>query len=81
MIHNVLANMVGLAAALIVIVAYAFIFALVIICLIRVSRYFLTAGKEQKLIRMEIGKLAEEVHQLRQELKGGKNSNSSPKTR
>jgi hypothetical protein len=56
--------------------AYAFIFALIIICLIRVSRYFLTAGKEQKLIRMEIGKLAEEVHQLRQELNGGKKSNS-----
>ena len=53
---------------------YAFIFALVIICLIRVSRYFRTAGKEQKLIRMELGKVAEEVHLLRQELKGSKNS-------
>ena len=50
--------------------AYAFIFALVIICLIRVSTYFRTAGKEQKLIRMELGKVAEEVHLLRQELKG-----------
>jgi hypothetical protein len=39
--------------------AYAFIFALVIICLIRVSTYFRTAGKEQKLIRMELGKVAE----------------------
>lgn len=57
--------------------AYAFIFALVIICLIRVSRYFMTAGKEQKLIRMELGKVAEEVHLLRQELKGGKESDSS----
>ena len=51
---------------------YAFIFALVIICLIRVSTYFRTAGKEQKLIRMEIGKVGEEVHLLRQELKGEK---------
>ena len=50
--------------------AYAFIFALIIICLIRVSTYFRTAGKEQKLIRMELGKVAEEVHLLRQELKG-----------
>jgi hypothetical protein len=58
-------------------VAYAFIFALVIICLIRVSTYFRTAGKEQKLIRMELGKVAEEVHLLRQELKGGK-TNDSP---
>jgi len=56
--------------------AYAFIFALIIICLIRVSTYFRTAGKEQKLIRMELGKVAEEVHLLRQELKGGKNSDS-----
>ncbi|MHC4387650.1 MAG: hypothetical protein ACYSX1_03485 [Planctomycetota bacterium] len=54
--------------------AYAFIFALVIICLIRVSTYFRTAGKEQKLIRMELGKVAEEVHLLRQELKSGKTS-------
>jgi len=51
---------------------YAFLIALVIICLIRISRYFLTAGKEQKLIRMEIGKLAEEVRILRQELKSNK---------
>lgn len=57
--------------------AYAFIFALVIICLIRVSTYFRTAGKEQKLIRMELGKVAEEVHLLRQELKGGKKADSS----
>jgi hypothetical protein len=49
----------------IVLAAYAFIFALVIICLVRVSRYFRTAGKEQKLIRMELGKVAEEVHLIR----------------
>ncbi len=57
--------------------AYAFIFALIIICLIRVSTYFRTAGKEQKLIRMELGKVAEEVHLLRQELEGTKKANSS----
>ncbi len=56
---------------------YAFIFALIIICLIRVSTYFRTAGKEQKLIRMELGKVAEEVHLLRQELKTGKKGDSS----
>jgi hypothetical protein len=53
---------------------YVFIFALVIICLIRISRFFRTAGKEQKLIRLELGKVAEEVHLLRQELKGSKDS-------
>lgn len=80
MTHNIMANITGLALGLLVVAAYAFIFALVIICLIRVSRYFLTAGKEQKLIRMEIGKLAEEVHQLRHELKGGEKDNSSIKS-
>jgi hypothetical protein len=56
---------------------YAFLYALVIICLIRIVRYLGTAGKEQKLIRFELGKVAEEVHLLRQELKGEK-GNSSP---
>lgn len=72
MTHNILANSGGFLTFLIVIAAYVFIFALVIICLIRVSKYFMNAGKEQKLIRMELGKLAEEVHLLRQEMKNGK---------
>jgi Na+/melibiose symporter-like transporter len=42
---------------------------LVISCLIRASRYFLKAGKEQKLIRLELGKLAEELQLIRKELK------------
>ncbi len=54
---------------IVVIAVYAFIFSLVIICLVRVSRYFRDAGKEQKLIRMDVGKLADEVQQLRQDLK------------
>ena len=58
----------GTLMVLVVFAVYAFIFALVIICLVRVSRYFRTAGKEQKLIRMELGKLAEEVHIIRQKL-------------
>ncbi len=85
MIHNILA--IGSERPILInyiapilLAAYVFIFALVIICLIRLSRYFLTAGKEQKLIRMEIGKLAEEVHLLRQELKVGKNIDSSAKS-
>ena len=61
----------------VVIAVYGFIIALVIICLIRVSTYFRTAGKEQKLIRMELGKVAEEMHLLRQELKGSKKADSS----
>lgn len=57
----------GLLTAFVMIGAYVFIFALIVISLIRVARYFRTAGKEQKLLRIELGKLAEEVHLLRQE--------------
>lgn len=79
MINNILAGATGkpvisILGVFILFAVYAFIFALVIICLIRVSRYFRTAGKEQKLIRMELGKVGEEVHLLRQELKGDKDS-------
>jgi len=70
-------NVAPILTVLDMLTVYAFIFALVIICLVRVSRYFRTAGKEQKLIRMELGKVAEEVHLLRQELKGDKDSDSS----
>ena len=60
-----------------VIFVFMTILTLVIIGLIRLVRFLGSAGKEQKLIRMELGKVAEEVHLLRQELKGGKNSDSS----
>ena len=53
------------------------ILVLIIIGLLRLVRFLGTANKEMKLTRMEVGKLAEEVHLLRQELKGGKDSNSS----
>ncbi len=65
---------------LIVILVYSGIITLIIIGLIRLVRFLGSAGKEMKLTRMELGKLAEEVHLLRQELEGGKNSNSSPQT-
>jgi len=60
-----------------VLLVYAFFVCLVIIGLIRLVRFLGSANKEMKLTRMEVGKLAEEVHLLRQELKGGKDSNSS----
>jgi len=73
MIGSTLANgPAGFIPLLVGLAAYVFIFALIIICLVRASRYFMTAGKEQKLTRIEIGKLAKEVHQLRQQLKGAK---------
>ncbi len=58
----------GTLMVLVVFAVYAFIFALVIICLVRVSRYFKTAGKEQKLMRMELSKLADEVQIIRRKL-------------
>jgi hypothetical protein len=67
----------GFLTAFLVLAAYVFVFVLIIICLIRVSRYFRNAGKEQKLIRMEIGKLAKEVHLLRREMKGVENDYNS----
>lgn len=48
---------------------------LLAVCIWWAAIYFKNAGKEQKLIRLELGKLAEEVHQLRQGLKDGKDSN------
>ena len=77
MINNILAYLAVSISAIIAIAAYAFIFGLIIICLIRIARYFRNAGNEQKLIRMELGKLAEEMHLLRQEMKDGKVSESS----
>lgn len=62
---------------LIIFLVYGGILVLIIIGLLRLVRFLGTANKEMKLTRMEVGKLAEEVHLLRQELKGGKNSNSS----
>ena len=45
------------------------IIALILTYLIWFLNYHRTARKEQKFIRMELGKVAEEVHLLRQELK------------
>ena len=44
---------------------------LVIFGIVQLIRFLGSARKEQKLIRMELGKLADEVGQIRQELKGG----------
>ena len=43
---------------------------LVIFGLVKLIKYLGSAGREQKLIRMELSKLADEVQQIRQELKG-----------
>ncbi len=54
---------------LLVILVYFFIIGLVIVGLVRLVKYLGSAKKEQKLIRMELGKLAEEVHLIREDIK------------
>jgi uncharacterized membrane protein len=77
LINNILAKTVVAIGPIIIMIFYAFILSLIIICLIRIARYFKNASNEQRLIRMELGKVAEEVHLLRQEIKDEKENNSS----
>ena len=48
-----------------------------VICIWRAAKYFGSAGKEQKLLRIEMGKLAEEVHLLRKDMNGDKKQATS----
>jgi hypothetical protein len=56
-------------------------YVLLIVCIYRAAKYLGSAGREQKLLRIEMGKLADEVHLLRQELKEneGRDSSAQPK--
>ena len=65
----------GYASTVFVMIVYAFLLALIIICLVRASRYFKSAGKERQLTRMELGKVAEEVRLIREHLKLGHQKN------
>jgi len=47
------------------------------VCIWRAAKYFGCATREQKLLRIEMGKLAEEVILLRQDMKDGKKQQSS----
>ena len=53
-------------------VIFGGVIALIIVGLIRLVKFLGSVPKEQKLLRMELGKLAEEVHQIRNELKNDK---------
>ena len=79
MIFNILAKSVSSFSigGLLIILVFVPILILLTIGLIRLVRYLGSAGKEQKLMRIEMGKLAEEVHLLRREIKGDKNDNNS----
>jgi hypothetical protein len=76
----------GFLVAPVLIAAYVFIFALVVVFVIRAARFFMFAGKyfkkadkEQKRMRIEVGKIGEEVHLLRQELKDASEQAGSAK--
>ena len=79
MIFNILAKSVSSFSigGLLIILVFVPILILLTIGLIRLVRDLGSAGKEQKLMRIEMGKLAEEVHLLRREIKGDKNDNNS----
>ncbi|MFC1739807.1 hypothetical protein ACFL1G_12285 [Planctomycetota bacterium] len=62
---------------IIIILVYVGIPVLVVGLMIRLFRYLRTAGRERKLLKIELGKVAEEVHLLRQELKDGEEDESS----
>ena len=70
----------GTIIVLVALAFYVFIFILAVMCLVDVTRYFSTAGKEQKLIRMELGKIADELEQMRKKAEGAEKDNSSDKS-
>lgn len=61
----------------VILVVYAFLVGLIIIAAIMFIRFLSSGIKEMKLMRMEVGKLAEELRLLRKELKGREPSGSS----
>ena len=50
--------------------------AFLIFCIHRIAKYFVDVKKEQKLMRMEIAKIADELEQIRKK-QGGEDKESS----
>ena len=61
-------NVGGILSVILVVVLYGVIVSLIIIALVRLVRFLATATKEMQRTRMEVGKLAEEVHVLGEKL-------------
>ncbi|MHC4110885.1 MAG: hypothetical protein ACYSUY_07405 [Planctomycetota bacterium] len=57
--------------------AYAFAIVLIIISVVIFIRFLNSGIREMKLMRMEVGKLAEELRLLRNDLKSNRRSGSS----
>ena len=55
---------------------YAFVIVLIIIAVFIFIRFLSSGMREMKLMRMEVGKLAEELRLLRHDLKGKRQSSS-----
>ena len=67
----------GATFGFIMVVACVFLLSLIIISLLRIAKSLGGSAKEQKLIRMEMGALADEVKQLRRESNKTDSNNSS----
>ncbi|MHC4546777.1 MAG: hypothetical protein ACYS9C_19855 [Planctomycetota bacterium] len=61
----------------VLLVVYAFVIVLIIIAVVIFIRFLSSGMREMKLMRMEVGKLAEELRLLRNDLKGNRRNSSS----
>jgi len=66
----------GIAMFIVMLFIHVGIIVLTISLIIRLVIYLKTAGKERKLLRMELGKLADEVQQIRQQMKDNQSEDS-----
>jgi len=62
-------SLAGVFIFIVMMLVYVGVPVLIISLMIRLVKYLKTAGNERKLLRLELGKLADEVQQIRQELK------------
>ena len=71
MIANIISvtSLAGVFIWIVIILVYVSVPVLIISLMIRLVKYLKTAGNERKLLRLELGKLADEVQQIRQDLK------------
>jgi hypothetical protein len=63
----------------VLLLVYAFVIVLIIIAVVIFIRFLNSGMREMKLMRMEVGKLAEELRLLRHDLKGRSRNGSSTK--
>ena len=68
--------MIGAGSGLFVLVVYGFIVALIIVVLLRLARFLKFSTEEQQKIRIELGKVADEVQRIREKVESYPNGNS-----